>query len=141
MDPKGEKFLHRSLEECWAKFELCVKKGYTKHLGISNFNGQALTELLSICKIKPIILQIEIHPYLMQQSLVDVAQKNGLHVFAHTPLARGDSYKEELNILKDDTVQELSNKYGKTPGQIVLKTSLHRKIGVIPKTSNVARLQ
>ncbi len=43
MDPKGEKFMHRSLEECWAKFELCVKKGYTKHLGISNFNGQLLT--------------------------------------------------------------------------------------------------
>lgn len=141
MDAKGEKFLYRPLEECWAKFEECVKKGYTKHLAVSNFNGQLLTELLTFCKIKPIILQVEIHPYLMQQSLVDLAQKNGIHVFAHTPLARGDSTREDLNILKEDIIVELSSKHGKTPGQIVLKSSLQRKIGVIPKTANIARLQ
>ena len=70
MDPQGDKFLHRSLEEAWALMELCVKKGYAKNLGISNFNGQLLSELLTFCKIKPLILQVEIHPYLMQQTLV-----------------------------------------------------------------------
>jgi len=38
--------------------ELCVTKGYVKHLGISNFNGQLMIELLSVCKIKPVALQI-----------------------------------------------------------------------------------
>lgn len=42
MDPKGEKWMHRSLEQVWSLFQLCVKKGYAKHLGVSNFNGQLL---------------------------------------------------------------------------------------------------
>ena len=120
---------------------MCVKKGYAKHLGISNFNGQLITDLLSFCKIKPIALQIETHPYLLQQSLVELAQKNGIHVIAHTPLARGDGYAGETNLLKDDLINELSAKHGKTPAQIVLKTSLFRKVGVIPKTSSIARLK
>jgi diketogulonate reductase-like aldo/keto reductase len=77
----------------------------------------------------------------MQQSLVDTAQKNGIFVFAHTPLGRGESYSGAYNLVKDETIQELSTKYGKTPAQIVLKSSLHRKVGVIPKTSNIARIQ
>lgn len=58
MEPKGEGFLHRGLGEVWARMEECVRKGYTRYLGVSNFNGQALNELLAICKIKPITLQI-----------------------------------------------------------------------------------
>lgn len=50
--------------------EECVRKGYTKHIAVSNFNGQLLADLLTFCKIKPIINQIENHPYLPQQSLV-----------------------------------------------------------------------
>ena len=80
---------------------MCIKKGYAKNLGISNFNGQAITDLLSFCKIKPIVHQIETHPYLLQQNLVDVTQKNGIHVLAHTPLGRGDGYAGDLNVTKD----------------------------------------
>ena len=46
-------------------------------------------DLLSYCKIKPIALQIELHPYLPQTALVELAQKNGITVIAYTPLARG----------------------------------------------------
>lgn len=41
----------------------------------------------------------------MQQSLVDIAQKNGIHVFAHTPLGRGSGFEGEANVLKDDLIQ------------------------------------
>lgn len=71
--------------------ELCVTKGYVKHIGISNFNGQLIMELLTFCKIKPIALQIEVHPYLPNNALVELAQKNGIIVIAHTPLVRGDN--------------------------------------------------
>lgn len=77
----------------------------------------------------------------MQQSLVETAQKNGIHVFAHTPLGRGDGYAGELNLLKDELIQQISAKHGKTPAQVVLKSNLHRKVGVYPKTSNLNRLQ
>ena len=92
MDEEGKEWTHKPLEEVWAEMEMCVKKGYTKHLGISNFNGQLINDLLCYAKIKPVVLQIETNPYLPQQSLVETAQKNGIHVIAHTPLARGDGY-------------------------------------------------
>ena len=87
--------------------ELCVTKGYVKHLGISNFNGQLLMELLTFVKIKPIAIQVEIHPYLPNTPLVQMAQKNGIIPIAYTPLVRGDNLvnQEEINILKDEIIQ------------------------------------
>jgi diketogulonate reductase-like aldo/keto reductase len=102
-------------------------------------------ELLTVCKIKPIALQIEVHPYLPNNAIVDLAQKNGLLVIAHTPLVRGDSLSltrdDDINILKDDVILEIANKHGRTPAQIVLKSTLQRGVGVIPKTTNPNRLQ
>jgi aldehyde reductase len=86
---------HNSLEEFWAEMELLVTKGYVRHLAVSNFNGQLLTELLTFCKIKPVALQIEVHPYLPNTALVELAQKNGIHVIAHTPLVRGDNLNRD----------------------------------------------
>lgn len=122
--------------------EQCVAKGYVKHLAVSNFNGQLLMELLAICKIKPVALQIEVHPYLPNNALVELAQKNGIIVIAHTPLVRGENLgRDEVNILKDEVILDLASKHGRTPAQIVLKATLQRGVGVIPKTSNPARLQ
>ena len=81
--------------------ELCVTKGYVRHLGISNFNGQLLMELLTVAKIKPVAIQVEIHPYLPNNPLVELAQKNGIIPIAYTPLIRGDN----LNILKEEIIQ------------------------------------
>jgi len=71
--------------------EECVHKGYAKHLGISNFNGQLMMDLLAICSIKPIINQIEAHPYLNQQSLIDLCHLNNVAVIASSPLCRASS--------------------------------------------------
>ena len=122
--------------------EKLVAKGYVKHLGISNFNGQAIMDLLTYCRIKPVALQVELHPYLPNTQLVDLAQKNGIHVIAYTPLVRGNNLArdEEVNILKEDAINDVANKHGKTPAQVVLKTSLQRGIGVIPRTTNPIRL-
>lgn len=64
-------------------------------------------------------------------------------VIAHTPLVRGDNLNkgDDVNILKDEIILDLANKYGRTPAQIILKSTLQRGIGVIPKTSNINRLQ
>ena len=122
--------------------ELCVTKGYVKHLAVSNFNGQLLTELLTFCKIKPAALQIEAHPYLPNTALVELAQKNGITVIAHTPLVRGDNLnRDEINVFKDEIIVDLAAKHGRTPAQIVLKYLLQRGIGVIPKTTSIARVQ
>jgi alcohol dehydrogenase (NADP+) len=65
-------------------------------------------ELLTVCKVKPVALQIEVHPYLPNNAVVEVAQKNGVLVIAHTPLVRGDSLSlsrdEDINVLKDEVI-------------------------------------
>jgi diketogulonate reductase-like aldo/keto reductase len=77
---------------------------------------------LTICKIKPIINQIEAHSYLPQQPLVDCCQKNGIVAVEHTCIARRDScQKEDVNVLKDELICDIAAKNGKTPAQIVLK--------------------
>ena len=116
--------------------EKLVVKGYVKHLGVSNFNGQMINELLTVCKIRPVALQNEIHPYLPNIAINEVAQKNGITVIAHTPLARGDanSNGEGCNILKEDVIADIAAKHGKTPGQVVIKFALQRGIGLVPKT-------
>jgi diketogulonate reductase-like aldo/keto reductase len=99
-------------------------------------------DLLTYCKIKPVALQIELHPYLPQNALVDLAQKNGIAVMAYSPLIRGHNLnKDDIDILKEEVIGDIAAKHGKTPAQVVLKSSLQRGIGVIPRTSNPARLQ
>ena len=57
IEESGE-FNHKPIEEVWKELERCVTKGYIKHLGVSNFNGQTIMDLLTYCKIKPVALQI-----------------------------------------------------------------------------------
>lgn len=71
-----------------------------------------------------------------------MAQKNGVNVIAFTPLLLGDNLnRDDVNLLKDDLINDIANKHGKTPAQIVLKSTLNRGIGVIPRTTNQNRLQ
>lgn len=71
---------------------------------------------------------------------MELAQKNKIIVIAHTPLARGDS-KGDDSLLKDETVLDIAAKHGRTPAQVVLKSTIARGIGVIPKTGNIPRMQ
>lgn len=73
----------------WAQMEECVNLGLTKSIGVSNFNCQILCDLLSYCKIKPVMNQIEIHPYNSQIDLVKFCQKYGIQITAFASLCRG----------------------------------------------------
>jgi D-xylose reductase len=58
-----------SLQETWGYMEKAVQQGLTKHIGISNYTGALILDLLSYAKIHPSVLQIEHHPYLTQPKL------------------------------------------------------------------------
>jgi diketogulonate reductase-like aldo/keto reductase len=103
LDGEG-KWTHRQICDIWQDMEECVRRGYTRHLGISNFNGQNVLDILSYCKIKPIANQFEYHPYLQQHSLVDICQKNGIICVAYMPLGR-PGRNEDVNIIKDELIQ------------------------------------
>jgi len=112
------------LHKTWAALESCVKKGLVKSIGVSNFNVQLLLDLLSYAEIKPVVNQVEVHPYLGQDDLVNFCQKYGIQVVAYSPFARGEvefsnaGGRVHKSLLTEPTILELAKKYGKTQDRL-----------------------
>ena len=81
-------FKNKPLHILWPEMEALVGKGLTKSIGVSNFNTQLLWDLLSYCKIKPVVNQIEIHPILPQEELVRFLLAKDIIPVAYAPIAR-----------------------------------------------------
>ena len=132
------------LYKLWENMEKCVELGLTKSIGVCNYNVQLLQNLISFAKIKPVCNQIEVHPLFNQDGLVSFCKKFDIAVVAFNPLARGNSAKknkefENIDLLKNKIIIDLSGKYKKTCGQIILNWHISRGVCVIPKSSNSER--
>ena len=130
----------------WPNIEKLVAKGYTKYIGVSNFNVQSLLNLLSFCKIKPLVNEIEFHPYLYQKKLVEFCRRENIFLLGYNPLVRGcysaeTADEKNRNLLGEKIIMDLSKKYKKTVGQIVLNWSISREVIPIPMTSNINRMK
>lgn len=129
----------------WKKMEDLVKKGYTKSIGVSNYNVQLLMNLLTFCEIKPVTNQVEYHPYLYQSSLNKFCKDYQIYLTAYNSLTRGAYVKKELcknlDLVTEPIIKEIAEKYGKSSGQICLNWSLIQDIIVIPATSNPKRMK
>lgn len=112
--------------------ELYVE-GRIKALGVSNFQPHHLEELLNTITIKPVINQIEVHPYLTNQHVIKFCKSLDIAPQSWSPLARA-------RVLKDKTLQSLSNKYNKSIPQIVIRWHLQKDLLVIPKSVNKNRI-
>ena len=141
------KFQMISVKEMWAKFESLVEKGMTKSIGVSNYNVQNILIILSFCKIKPAVNEVEFNPYLYQKDLKEFCDKENIKIFSYYPLVKGrlcspELIKEKnLDLLNEPIIKQLSEKYNKTPGQIVLNWHVHLGNVVIPGTSNPNRMK
>lgn len=130
----------------WGKMEKLVGLGYTKAIGVSNYNVQSMLNLLSFCDIKPAVLEIEYHPYLIQSGIKELCDRNNILLIGFNSLVKGpyiDKFHKEtkVDLLEEDIVKSLGKKYNRTPGQIALNWALAQGIIVIPKTSNPKRMK
>ena len=134
----------RPIHKIWAEFESLVDAGRIKNLGVSNFNCQAILDLLSYAKHKPVLNQIELHPCLQQKEFVEFMKKQNILPQAWSPFTLG-SYplvpKVQFNVFEEPLLKELSAKYNKSIGQIILNFELSVGMAVVPKTSNPNRLK
>jgi D-xylose reductase len=128
----------------WPKMEELVEKGYTKTIGCSNYHIQLLLNLLSFAKIKPAVNQFELHPLLPEKELVKFCKSNGIAVMAYNSLGRGPysmkQMTEEVNLLENQFVKTLAERYNTTAGCIALNWALTNGYIVIPATSNPERM-
>eukprot|EP00092_Neocalanus_flemingeri_P107510 GFUD01137986.1.p1 GENE.GFUD01137986.1~~GFUD01137986.1.p1 ORF type:complete len:325 (-),score=73.88 GFUD01137986.1:187-1161(-) len=129
----------------WQAMEGLVEKGLVKNIGLSNWNAQGLRDIFSYAKIKPSVLQIEIHPYLQCDRLVSYAQSLGMVVTAFSPLGHGQSYAAlgyaNSVAIKEETILEIAERLGVTPAQVVLRWGIQRGYSVIPKSENEGRIK
>lgn len=136
------------LIDTWKALEACVDEGLTKSIGISNFNGGLIQDLLRQCRIKPVALQIEHHPYLTQEHLVEYCQAQKIQIVAYSSFGP-QSYLElgsELakntpNLFHHDTINQIANNHRVSPSEVLLRWATQRGIAIIPKSSKKERLE
>lgn len=120
---------YRALEDLY-------DEGKIKAIGISNFYPDRMVDLASFTRIKPMINQIEIHPYHQQVFSKEWHDKYGVQLEAWAPFGEGRKNMFELSELK-----EIGDKYGKTVAQVILCWHLQRGIVVIPKSTHLERMK
>ena len=104
-------------KETWKALEKLYEDGLVKAIGVSNFQVHHLKDLLSDAKVKPMVNQVEFHPYLTQKELLSYCNEENIQLEAWSPLMQGE-------VVRVDVIKELAEKYGKTPAQIVLRWDL-----------------
>lgn len=134
------------ISDTWGAMEQLHGAGLTKHIGVSNFGCSLIRDLLSYATVRPSVLQVESHPYLVQEKLLRYCQQEQIAYTAFSPLGAG-SYvslgmaNESDSVLAQPLIQDIAAKYSKTPAQVVLRWGVQRGTAVIPKTSHVERLK
>jgi diketogulonate reductase-like aldo/keto reductase len=119
--------------ETWRALEKIYKEGRVRAIGISNFLKLHLDHLLPTVEIVPMVNQMEFHPYLIQQKLVDLCTENNIIYQAWSPIMQGRVF--DIPVLK-----QIGKKYRKNPAQIVLRWDLQRGVPTIPKSVNQSRI-
>jgi diketogulonate reductase-like aldo/keto reductase len=126
--PKGE-----LSKDTWKALERLYKEKRVRSIGVSNFLKHHLEDLLPSVEIVPMVNQMEFHPYLVQQELLDFCNANNIQYEAWSPLMQGHIF--DLEVMK-----EMAHRYNKTIAQIVLRWDLQKGVVTIPKSSKKERI-
>ena len=130
-DENGDVIFDDSIHptDTWLAMEKLVEKGLVKSIGVSNFNSEQIEDIIQKGTIKPVMNQVEIHPYFCQHKLVDFCRKRDIAMTAYSPLVNGRS-----GILQDPTLMEIAKKYNKSTAQVIIRWHIQRGVVVPPKS-------
>jgi diketogulonate reductase-like aldo/keto reductase len=128
-----------SIQQTWQAMESLVEKGLVKSIGVSNFTTTMILDLLTYAKIKPVMNQIEIHPYNAQPELVEYCHNMDIAVTAYSPLGAAGNIKTKP--ISDKVIASIAKNHNKTPAQVIIRWVLGRGIVVIPKSITPSRIQ
>ena len=115
----------------WKDMEKAVAQGKVRAIGLSNFESDRLEEVIAAAKIKPAVLQVELHPYFQQKALKERVAACGTVLEAWYPLGHGDA-----GLLNEPVFTRLARKYGKTNAQIILRWHIQEGTIIFPKSTN-----
>lgn len=121
--------------ETYKALEKLYNDGRVKAIGVCNFNVEHLQRLLDECDVKPVLNQVECHPYFQQNELKEFCAKHDIFVEAWSPLNQGGA------VLNDDIVIHIAEQYKKTPAQVIIRWHLQSNTIVIPKSVTPSRIE
>ncbi|GKT29832.1 Aldose reductase [Aduncisulcus paluster] len=134
-----------SIAKQWEIMEKLLETGKVKHIGVSNFTVAHLYDLLTYCKVKPALCQVELHPYNPQNRLVDFCLSHGISVTAYSPLGSGDFVPEGTPSIFDcDVLKDIAKKHDVHPSAIALRWATSRRpagLSVIPKSAQPKHIE
>lgn len=134
-DPKNAENRRAS----WLALEECVRTGKLKSIGVSNYTLSHVQEMESYATIPPAVIQIEVHPAYVPIDVISYCEKRSIFVQAYASLGEGQLLKPEF-LEKHPEFEMIAKKHTCSVAQVLLKWTLKRGWGIIPKSSSIERL-
>ncbi|MEG1426389.1 MAG: aldo/keto reductase [Oscillospiraceae bacterium] len=131
--------LHQAMKDyfsAWRAMEAAYKSGKLKAIGVSNFYPHVLTNFCETVAIRPMVNQVELHPYFVQKQALETMNDYHVQAEAWAPLG-GGRYRP----FEDKMLQDIATAHGKTIGQVILRWNVQRGVVVIPKSTHKERIE
>ena len=146
---KGEHLIEWTTEHMlanWREMEKAVEDGLVRNIGVSNFSTKKMQIIMDNASILPAVSQVEMHPYLQQETQRVFCNEHGIALTGFAPLGSGNRPPErrqvnEPTLLDHEVLLGIAEKHNLTVGQVVLSWAVMRGTSVIPKSTNPERLR
>ncbi len=110
------------------------KDGKTRHIGLSNFTTALLDEAWKLTTEPLVCNQIEAHPFINQDKVIDASKKRGMAVVAYVPIARG-------KVPGAEALERIGKVHGKTAAQVSLRYLIELGLVPIPRSTKREHLK
>ena len=120
----------------WRAMEELYEEGHIRAIGVSNFQSDRIIDLCYTAKIKPMVNQLELHPFYQREDELSILHKYNIVAQAWAPFAEG------LNgIFNNSVLTNIAKTYNKTVAQIILRWNIQRNVAIIPKSIHRNRIE
>ncbi len=120
----------------WRTFERLQAEGKARSIGVSNFKPAHLERLMAETDVVPAVNQIQLNPAITRAAEREFHDRHGIVTQSYSPLGGHGA-----GLLSAPILSQLGEKYGKTPGQLVLRWHVQNGIVTVPKTSSPERMR
>lgn len=139
----GSDLSKENFELAYQGLEDACDQNLTRSIGVSNFNIKQLDKLLSTTttttnrrrRYEPVVNQVECHPHLNQEKLLEYCQNKHIHLVAYSPLRRAN-----VELFVEPKLKQIALEHNRTIAQIILRWQLQRGIVIIPRTNKKHRM-
>lgn len=120
----------------WRAMEDALKAGKVRAIGVSNFHPDRLMDIIGFNDVVPAVNQVEVNPFLQQETSVAFMRENNVQAEAWAPFAEGRN-----NLFQNEALVDIGRKHGKSVGQVVLRWVTQRGIVALAKSVRKERME